>query len=163
MKTLTNHKVEVANGKLTITADIVEADPGQFKFPAQQQTVTWINPHNHAWHRHVQISNEAVFVKAFANGLAVPLHMLVEVAGRVEPKTSYPPFFRRQSDLKVEISSELEPDFQWQVSDKIGVLQSWSNIDGETKLGLDVSKVNKGQFVRLKASSEAGEMFSQGF
>ncbi len=165
MKKLLNVKSEMKDGKITITADVVECEAGDFRFPMQQVTVGFYNPENIKWPRHIQISQEATFVKAFGNGLAIPHEALVEIASLAEPKTSYPPLFKKKIDenLTAEISSELNPDFQWQVSDSIKPDAQWENIEGQTSITLDKSKVLAGKFVRLVASSDAGSMTSNPF
>lgn len=161
MKTLTNVVCKVENGKVTITADIADKT---FGLPVNQTTVGYLNPKNIRYPRHCQISNEAYFVKAFGNGFAIMHDDLVRIAAIVEPKTTYPPLFTKQPDSEnfvVEINSELNPDFQWQVSDEIKLgKENWTDIVGATDGVLDKSKVEKGKFVRCVAKSEAGTMYS---
>lgn len=159
MKKLINVTSAVTNGKITITADIADTDKGEFRFPVQQTTVGWINPLNMRWPRHVQISGEATFVKANGSGMAILHDDLVAIAALVEPKTSFPPVFKK-SDLTVEVASELNPSYQWQVSDKIDASQSWSNINGQISATLDKSSIKAGQFVRCVASNDSGSMIS---
>lgn len=162
MKTLANIKCSVVSGKLTIIADIIESQNGEFRFPVQQTTVPFINLLNPRWPRHVQISNEAVFVKASGCSFAIPLQGLIDIAASAEPRTSFPPVFNKQpKDLTAEISSELDPDLQWQVSDAIDKNEKWTDLVGQNTKTLDKAAVKKGQFVRLIASSEAGCMHSK--
>ena len=161
MKTLSNVKASVKDGKLTLTADIVEK---QFTpFLIQRVTIGHLNPKNIRHPRHVQISNEAIFVKAFGNAFAMEIDDIVAIACAVEPKTSFAPLFHSQpksENLTAEVCSELDPDFQWQVSDKIDSTVNWSNIEGQTTKALDKSKVKANQWVRLIAHSESGSMAS---
>jgi hypothetical protein len=163
MKKLTNCISTVKDGKLTFTADIVEADANEFRFPVQQTTVGYINPLNMKWPRHIQVSSEATFVKAFGNGMAISHDDLVEMAAKVEPKTSFPPLFKTQpksESLTVEISSELNPDFQWQLSATIDNTASWTNISGATSSTLCKTNLPQGVWVRCVAKSDAGSMTS---
>lgn len=156
MKTLSGVKTTVTGDKITITADIVERE---FRFPVQQVTVGYLNPANIRWPRHIQLSNDACFVKAFGNGFAISTDDLVKIASQVEPKTSFPPLFGlKMPNYTVEISSELHPDLQWEVSDKL--TGEWSKVEGQTSATLDKSKVKTGQFVRCVASSDAGSVTS---
>jgi hypothetical protein len=161
MKKLINTVTVIKDGKATITGDVIEAQPHEFRFPVQQASVGYLNEANMRWPRHLQISNEAFFIKAFGNGLAIPADEMVKIASILEPKTTFPPVVNKIStDLEVDLASELDPDFQWQVSDKVDKDADWKNIEGETKKNLDKSKVKSGQFVRLIISSEAGSVTS---
>ena len=158
MKTLTNSKVTISDDGKTAT---IVADISDVKFDMvlmQRVTIGHLNPANMRHPRHVQISNEAVFVKAFGNGFAIPLDDIVAIAAAVEPKTSFAPVFKKStSDLTVEISSELNPDFQWQAS---ADGKTWNDIAGQTSKTLDPKTVSTGQLVRCVASSDAGSMAS---
>ena len=160
MKTLQNVKVTASNGKVTITADILDK---AFDVRTVQQTTVLYVRENRQWPRHIQVSGEAVFVKAFGNGFAISHNDLVAIATAVEPKTSYPPVLRSQllsNNLTVNISSELNPDFQWQSTDSLEVGKvNWQDIAGANTQTLDPSKAS-GKFVRCVASSEAGVMNS---
>jgi len=104
-----------------------------------------------------------VFVRGFGNGGAIPIDDMVAIFAKVEPKTSYRPLFKRQpksDSLTVDISSELDPDFQWQTSNEPNKNDSWKNIDGATSKTLDRTNLPKGAFVRCIAHSEAGAMAS---
>lgn len=160
MKTLKDVTVSVKDGIVTMTGKIAEGDFDIHM--AQRVTVGYLNPENHTWPRHIQLSHEAVFVRAFGNGFGLSNDDMVKLATAVEPKTSYPPMFKKSVNGKyhVELSSELQPDFQWQVSDKINKEQKWENIPGETFNYLKVPNAVKGRFVRCVASSEAGSMIS---
>lgn len=160
MKALKNLKTEVKDGKVTITADIAEAI---FDKNVQQTTILFITSENRQWPRHIQISGEAVFVGAFGNKFAILNSDLVAIAAAVEPKTSYPPIFKnnKSPDLTVDIYSELDPDFQWQVSPSLKVGEvDWKDVAGQTSKDFDRTQVKKGDFVRCVASSEAGTMYS---
>ena len=153
MKALKNIQTIVKDGKVTITADIGEQE---FRFPCQQVTVGYLNPNNMAWPRHIQLSGEAIFVKAYGNGMAISNEDLVKIASVVEPKTSFSPLFKSMptpNTLTAEIISELNPDLQWQqsVDDK-----EWTNIEGATSATLDRTNIAAGTFVRCVASSESG-------
>lgn len=170
MKSLQNPKTTIsADGKkCTVEFDIAEK---QFTpFLIQRVTIGHLNPANMRHPRHVQISEEAVFVKAFGNGMAFPIDDVVKIASVVEPKTSFAPVFKKtQNPLTVEIASELNPDFQWQTcgnkaapnNPKLNFPdENWVKIDSATSATLDPTKVKSGQWVRCWASSEAGGMAS---
>lgn len=154
MKTLTNLKSTVSNGKITITADIVERE---FKGPVQQTTMLDIPDGNQQWVRHVQLSNKAFFIKRLGNGLALPVEeWIAEVANKVEPKLTYAPL-PKKTGLTVEFSSELNPDLQWQAADKANAPEAeWNNIEGATSASLVPDAIPKGKFVRCLAKSSAG-------
>ena len=160
MKILTNTKTTVKDGKVTITGDVAEKT---FGFPVQQVTVGYLNPDNMRWPRHIQLSGEAVFVKAFGRGFAIMNEDLTAIAAAIEPLTSYPPTFQNQPDdkLTADISSELSPDIQWEVTDSILAGEvNWQPVTGATTATLDKSLVKSGQFVRCVATSESGMMAS---
>lgn len=159
MKCLSNFKTEVKGNKVFIEADILEQT---FGVRVQQVTVGYYNQKNLAWPRHCQLSHEALFIKAFGNGVGVKLEDLVALAAAVEPKTTFPPKMDNKLDstLKVELSSELTPTLQWQVSEHIDNRADWKDIDGATDITFDKSKVETGHFVRVIARSDAGEMIS---
>jgi len=158
MKSITDISITVKDGIVTLTGKIINF---QFGFPAMQQTVPYADDKNAKWMRHLQISQEATFVKAFGNGFGLPHKVLVDLATACEPKTSYPPVFKKTDDeLVAEISSEIEPALQWEVSDCVKESSVWSKIEGQTTKALDKTKVSKGQFVRLVATSDAGQMIS---
>lgn len=155
MKKITNVECEVVDGKLTITGDVIGADKFDFQQPVQQVTVGYLNPANTQWPRHIQLSHEAFFVKAFGNGVGIMLDDLVRIASIIEPKTTFPPKTKGKLDntLTVNIDSELDPDLQWEASSDG---REWEKIDGEKSNVLDKNKVPVGTLVRLVASSEAG-------
>jgi|ERR1700722_9493418 len=180
MKTLQGVKTTMsADGKsVTITADIIEKDFPQFM--VQRVTVGHLNPANMAHPRHIQVSGDALYIKSFGNGVALSLDSLVAIAAVIEPKTSFAPVLKKLTadSLTVQISTELNPDFQWQISDDafpkakiptprppsgtklVAPPAVWTDIEGQTTATLDPSKVKKGQWVRCVASSEAGSMTS---
>ena len=171
MKKLVNVKTTVTNGKITICADIEESAPNEFAFPVQQVTVGHLNPINPRWPRHCQISQDAYFIKCNGFGMAIFHDDLIAIAAQVEPKTSFPPVVKKLTDdLFAEVSSELNPDFQWQVSDDAYPQPTaprtpppqavWSNIDGATSVKLDKTPLKTGQWVRCIISSEAGSVTS---
>ena len=159
MKCLSNFKTKVEGSKVIIEAELSEKT---FAQRVQQVTIPFFNAKNIQWPRHCQISQEAFFVKAFGSGVGILLSDLVSLAALLEPKTTFPPQVGDlDNNLKVEINSEISPFIQWQVSDNIDNRADWNDIEGATGLELDKSKVKVGQFVRVIARSEAGEMISR--
>lgn len=161
MKTLSQIQTKVDGDSFTITGKIIEKEFSHFL--VRRVTIGHINPDNRTHVRHLQISDEAIFVKLPNTkfGLAITPDDLVGIATAIEPKTSFCPVFKKSGEpLTVEIASELSPDFQWQVSDEINVNQKWSDISGATAKTLDPSMVKKGQWVRCAAKSDAGSMTS---
>lgn len=153
MKTLKNLQTTIKDGKVTITGDLVEQT---FSHPVQQVTVGFAADKDIHWIRHVQLSHEALFVKRIGAGFAINLEELVNnVANIVEPKLSFPPKARYANKFQVDITSELEPTVQWQVTEADGP-EEWRDIPGQTKLLLDSTTVSLGQFVRCKTSNGAG-------
>jgi len=166
MKKLINTKTVVKDGKATITGDVIEAHPMEFRFPSEQRTVGHVHPANPRHMRHIQISNEAVFVKAFGNGLAIPKDDFCAIAAAIEPKTASLPWFTKEprtGSLTVEFSSELEPQLQWKVSDKADPDGQWSDIAGATSATLTNTDALKGKWVSCVATSEAGAVATQPF
>lgn len=159
MKCLSNFKTTISGNKVFIEANITEANFGQ---RVQQVTVGYYNPDNLAWPRHCQLSHEAFFIKAFGFGVGVKLDDLISLAAVIEPRTTFPPKLNKQLDksLKLELCSELSPSLQWQVSDNIDARADWQDVPGATGIELDKSKVKVGQFVRVVAKSEAGQIVS---
>jgi hypothetical protein len=162
MKTLTKTKTVVNGNDVTITGKLADM---RYEIPVQRVTVGYMSGDNSRWIRHIQLSNEAVFVKAFGNGFAVENSSLVEIAGAIEPKTSFAPILKKPigENLTAEISSELNPDFQWQKSASVAAGAAWSDIEGCNSISLDRAAVEPGTFVRCVASSEAGTMVSNPF
>lgn len=174
MKTLISPQARIsADGKTaTVTFQIAEKDFSNF--PCQRVTVGHYNPSNIKHPRHVQITNEGVFVKYSGNKklvqFAIPLDDFVLIAAQIEPQTSFPPVVKTLTSLTVEVSSELDPLYQWQVTDSIEIKSVpvgtkiadpvWADIVGQTSKTLDKSTVKTGQWVRVKAYSDAGAMFS---
>ena len=170
MKSLQNPvtKVSADGKKCTVEFDIIEKDFTQFL--VQRVTVGHLSKENMRHPRQVQISEEAVFVKAFGNGMAFPIDDVIKIASVVEPKTSFAPVFKKtENPLTVQIASELNPDFQWEICGNVQAPnnvkinrpdEKWIKIDGATSASLDPSKVKSNQWVRCIASSEAGSMAS---
>lgn len=175
MKTLQSPKVTVsADGKTaTVVFQIVEKQFGNF--PSQRVTIGHLNPSNKKHPRHVQATDEGVFVKNMMNGegVAIELDDFVQMAAVINPATTFAPRFKKSdAPLTVEISSELDPDFQWQVTDSIEIKSVtaesgltpiqpiWTDIAGQVTKTLDKASVKSGQWIRCKAYSQAGEMFS---
>ncbi len=167
MKTLINPQTTIsADGKkCTVEFDIVEKEFSPFL--VQRVTIGHLNPKNMRHPRHVQISEEAIFVKAFGNGMAFPIDDVVQMASVIEPKTSFAPVFKKsENPFTVEIASELNPDFQWQVCEDVSAGKQhrpngeWKDIEGQKTITLDQKTVSKNQWIRCVASSEAGSMAS---
>ena len=159
MKKLVNVKASIEGGKLTVTADIAEAQPHEFQFPAQQQSVGYLHP-NHLRHpRHVQISGEAVFVKAQAGSFSFLLDDFVAISGLVEPKTLPPPSFKTlpsPTNLTAELSPDLEAGIQWKWANSANHQDKWTNIEGATTLTLTLTPELKGKWVSCVAENESG-------
>jgi len=153
MKTLSNIQTTVKNGKVTITADIVEK---QFTYPVQQVTIGFHAEGNPHWIRHTQISQQAIFFKHLAVGFAIPIEEFNDkVAMVIEPKLSFPPLARRTNNpLMVDFCSELEPVLQWEIAKEH--TGEWKPIKGQTSNVLDPKKLPAGSWVRCVASSDAG-------
>jgi len=159
MKKLTNVQSVVKDGKVTITADITDIQPHEFRFPAEQRTIGHLHPSNPRHPRHIQISGEAVFVKGNGFKFAIANDDLVAIATAVEPRTSYRPWFDSvpsPEKLSVEFSSELTPNIQWKWSDLSDPNGKWSDIAGATGTTLTNSPELKGKWVSCIAWSEAG-------
>lgn len=159
-KTLVNVQMSAKDGKVTLTGDIAEVDFDVHMI--QRVTIGYLNPDNRQWPRHIQLSHEAVFVSAFGKYFSLNDDDLVRLATLVEPKTSYPPIFKSKiaDKLEAQISSELDPSFRWEVSDRIDKAQQWSVIEGESSNTLSSPERFKGKFVRCVAFSDAGSMTS---
>jgi hypothetical protein len=174
MKSLINPKSVIsADGKTaTVTFDIVEQTFSDF--PSQRWTVGHLNPSNIKHPRHVMVSNEAIFVKYFTPKkrvqFAIPIDDFVLIAAQIEPQTTFPPAIKTLQSLTAEVSSEINPSFQWQVTDSIEIKPVplgtavapvvWTDVVGQTTKTLDKASIKTGQWVRLRAYSDAGEMFS---
>jgi hypothetical protein len=162
MKKITNTKAEVKGNKITITGDIIDVAPGEFKFPAQQVTIGYETIGRHR--RHVQISSDAVFVKTPDAIAAIPLNELIAISSAIEPKTSPKPWFSKMPTtgaLTVEFSSEIEPSLQWKWSDKPDPSGKWSDIAGATTATLIKTPDLNGKWVACVAFSEAGATSTQ--
>lgn len=157
MKKLTNVVANVVNGKLTITADVVEADKSEYRFPIQRVTVGYLNPDNLKWPRHIQLSGEAFFVKAYGAAMVISHDDIVKIAAAAEPKTSFAPVLKQSNDLNGENISELPVSYQWQVSEN-GT--DWTDIPTGINAVLDSTNLIKGQLVRLVATNAAGSTVS---
>lgn len=155
MKTLTNIQTVISGTKATITADIVDK---VFGFPVQQVTIGFMPDNNPKFLRHVQISHEALFVKAYGTGFAIPLEdLMTKVAMVIEPKLSFPPVLKKVGALTVELVSELQPVLQWQQAPAPNSPEEdWKDIEGANDKSLDSAKTQKGTWVRCKATSESG-------
>lgn len=159
MKSLKDLKAVLEGDKLTITATVEER---QFHFPTQQVTVMHTADGNPRWARHAQLSNEAFFIKRRQFGAAFPLEeMITKVANVIEPNLSYPVFFKKlvptPDTIVAELDSELHPQFQWKIADKIDAPESdWKDIEGATSPTLSRKDLPPEKFVRCKAVSDAG-------
>ena len=164
MKALSNVQVSVKDGKVTMTADIIEKT---FEFPVQRVTVGWLHPTNPRHPRSIQISQEAFFVKAFGEGFAFEHEDLVALAAAVNPKTAAPPMLTRdiKEDLIADVGSELHPDFQWQYgvipATKGGGPLIWQDIAGQTSKSLPPDAIPQNAYaVRAVIKSDAGSITS---
>lgn len=153
MKTLRNIQATVKNGKITITADIVEQE---FRQAVQQTTIGFHPKDNLHWIRHAQISQEAFFLKRLGFGVAVPIEEFHDqVALKIEPRLTFAPKQRPSADpLTVNFCSELEPQLQWEVANEPN--GEWQALKGANSNKLDPKLVPAGYWVRCKASSDAG-------
>jgi len=153
MKTLSNIQTILKDGKVTITADVVEQ---QFTHPVQQVTVGFMAAGNPHWIRHAQISQEAIFFKRLGVGFAIPIEEFNDkVAMVIEPNLTFPPRYRKSyNPLRVDFDSELTPVLQWESAEEIN--GEWKPIAGQTTNVLDPATVAKGAWVRCVASSDAG-------
>lgn len=156
MKTLTNLKIKVDGNKATIECDIVDK---QFLHPSQQTTVGHLADDNLTWARHIQLSQEAVFVKRIGcGGMAIPVEDLVAIAPFVEPRLTWAPKMEepKGDDLNIRVAfvSELKVKLQWQISDD--GKEGWTDIEGATSDAVSRKDLPAGKFVRCKAESDAG-------
>lgn len=172
MKFLNNPKTTIsADGKTaTVVFNIEEKEFN--KYPMQRNTVGHVNPANLAHARHLQIDENGFYVKAFGQIVAICSDALVSIASVVNPKTSFAPKFKKQIDqsFTVDVATELDPDYQWQVSENAIPMAEkphtappaavWSDIEGQSGKSLDKAKVKPGEWVRCIASSAAGSMTS---
>ena len=134
-----------------------------YTFPVQQVTVLHLADGNPRWARHAQMSNQAFFVKRRQFGVAFPLEeMITQVATQIEPKLSYPTFFKGWKNdvpdtIVAELDSELHPTFQWKIADDIkSPEQDWKDIEGATLPTLSRKDLPAKKWIRCKATSDAG-------
>ena len=157
-KTLSNPQSKVSeDGKsITITADLTDAEYSMIL--AQRVTIGHFNPKNMNHVRHVQISNEAMFVKAYWKGVAFDADALVAIATAIEPKTSFAPVFDKSDDpTKAIVISELPVTLAWETcTDKsVKINSQWVVISGETS-SMVKATLPKGIWLRCRATNEAG-------
>jgi hypothetical protein len=160
MKTLTAAKTVISeDGKTaTVTFDIIDK-PYSFLL-AQRVTIGHVNPRNMNHVRHVQISNEAVFVKAWGRGVAFDPDSLVAVSAVLEPTTSFAPLFEKpKTPLTASIVSELPYTVSWEfcTDKRLTTKSQWNIISGETIDSLTADKVPSGNWIRCRAKNAVGE------
>ena len=157
MKTLTNTKTVVEGNKVTITAEIIDYS---FGMPCQAVTVGHGSATNIHHPRHVQISNEALFVKRMGNHvikkaeLAWLIDELVDIFINIEPGLTDAPVFMQQpkpdSLAAIVVNSELPYTVLWE----------WSP-DGKTDwTTADKAAIPDGAFHRCTATNAAGSTLS---
>ena len=117
------------------------------------------NTHNHSnpdatkHPRHIQSSNEAVFVFSRMIGFFIPNKCIAQLAAAVEPKTTFAPVFKKDGT----VASEIPVTYQWQVSDDG---KTWTNINGETNPTVDAADIKPGQWTRCIATNANGSTTS---
>lgn len=161
MKTLIPISVSQSDGKVTV--EFSYGDKQYSKYNIRQVTLLHFAEGNPTWVRHVQISEEGLFVKRMGQGLALDLdEWVTKVANVLEPQLACPPkgkVIKTPNLLKAEINSELNPTFQWQYADKPNTpSEQWQDITGETTDILSVKPELKGKFARCFAKSDAGPL-----
>lgn len=159
MKIITKCKTIVDGNKITITAELSEKD---FVLPVQLVTIGHGVSTNLHHPRHVQISNEALFVKRMPRadlkrkGSAIGwlIDELVDVFVAIDPNlTDAPQFLEhpKENDLSVVINSEIEFTEKWEQSD-----------DGKDWVEFDKDKNGTipGKLYRCIATNAAGSTIS---
>jgi len=159
MKSLTNSKATVSpDGRsVTITADIVDKDYSLIL--AQRVSIGYLNRKNMRHPRLVQLSNEAIFVKAYGERFAFDFEDLIAIATQVNPKTSFAPVFGDStSPLAVNAISELPVTYQWQFTDVNNPRKdtAWIDVAGGTSATLAAGSVPAKNWVRCVATNAAG-------
>jgi hypothetical protein len=164
MKTIQNVKVTVTDGRMTICADLKDTPFNGML--TTRVTHGFVNPINPKHGRHIQSSNEAVFIRSKNGAIAIPNNVLIQIAASAEPLTSFPPVIKSEKLGFVEVNSETPVLYQWQVSDDAFPVAEkphtpappavWKNIDGETKPELNMVAVKAGQYVRCLVSNFTG-------
>jgi len=165
MKTLIDHKITVDSDKITITATIAERPFAGLLTP--RVTHGHMHPENMRHGRHIQSSSEAVFVKSSSGGFSISNDMLVAIAAAANPNTSFAPVLKASEPGKVNVISESEPSFQWQVSDDAfpkgqypAPAAVWNDIAGATSASLDESLVKINQWIRCVVKNATGTAIS---
>ncbi|MDE2100800.1 MAG: hypothetical protein KGL39_26375 [Patescibacteria group bacterium] len=172
MKTLTNAKCEVKDGKLTFTADISEGTVNEMLITRVCHEYVPKSDYQHRYR--IMSSSEAVFVESKGSRVFYPNEMMVRLAYMIEPKISHAPIFRDSNNkFSASIDSELPMTVQWQECDNpypIADKQNtppppaqWNNIDGENSTALTQSKTNSGKWYRCVAVNAAGATISKPF
>jgi len=155
MKIITSTKTVVEGNKITITAELSEKE---FQLPVQLTTIGHGVATNIHHPRHVQISNEALFVKRMHSqtkrGAAVAwlIDELVDIFVNIEPGLTDAPVFVQQPKpdlLDATVNSEIPFTLAWEQSD-----------DCKTWLTTDKSIVVPGKFYRAIATNAAGSTIS---
>lgn len=89
MKTVTFNDIKIEGDSFTITGKISEID---FTHRTQQQTVMDYPKENPKFERHVQLSNQAVFLKRIGkNSFGLPNCEFTKLAQAIEPSLLPPP------------------------------------------------------------------------
>jgi hypothetical protein len=127
MKTLTKINTKVDGNKVTITGELIDVN-----FPvvvAQRQTIghrVLTNPHRP---RMCRATNHAFMVERHgADGFAIPVDEMVQIALAVDPKLSDPPVIGKHptaADLILECKTESTASQKYQVSDDN---KNWSDV-----------------------------------
>ena len=164
MRKLINTKTVVADGKATITGDVVDAAPADFVYPVQHTTVGYLHPTNPRQPRHVQISSQGVFVKRREHGGMIPLEDLASIMLAIEPKTAGIPFIRvhpTPQSLIVNATSQIDCTYQWKMSDTPDPKGKWSDIAGQTTVKLERTDALKGKWVSCVVTNGSGAIASK--
>ena len=170
MKTLLNPVISVAEGKITIVADIQDVPFNGLL--TTRVSHMHINPDNMEHHRRIQSSSECVFCEFNGGKLAIPNEVIAKIAAYAAPESSFTPKFKRGSTPKgVVIASETPVSIQWQISDDAFPMATkpdtlppeaiWNDIPGATSEKLDDSFVKSGQWVRCVATNLAGKTITK--
>jgi len=160
MKTIGDVKITCSQGIITIVGKVVERE---FNPNIEQKTVLYITGENRRWYRHIQISQEATFLKAYGSGIGILHDDLAAIANAIEPKTSYPPVIKsiNPTTFTAEIISELDVTFQWESTESLNPDKlKWEPVESQTTDALDKTKVLAGRFVRLSATNQSGTTYS---
>lgn len=170
MKTLQNVQIEEKDGRIIISGEV--KDMPYSGFLTTRTTHGYVNPENMAHGRHIQSSNEAIFVRAAGCVIAIPNDVIIGIASVMEPATTFAPIFRKGSKpCCVKVISESRASIQWQISDAAFPESDkpdtkppeavWSDIAGAISETLDESLVPKGRWLRCVAKNTTGTTISR--